>query len=192
MEFIGFDTPITTCGSRQAALMPYKSSADYVPFSQFFDPIFTDLDKDSLAFIPNPPQGWANPTDCVDFTCTGLYNVAILLENPRYNGNNIPNLPTRTYEIISNNIESTSAQAIPNCDYQEGWNAWLCTGDKVGVMIIDSRDADRMDRASQPLYIQNENLCRNFEDEDGEVEKVCFDNRLNAYMDHCWDGFYTC
>jgi len=60
-------------------------------------------------------------------------------------------------------------------------------GDKIGVMIFDSRDADRMDRASQPIYVQNEELCRTF-----EGEEVCFNNRLNAYMDHCWDGFYTC
>jgi len=44
-----------------------------------------------------------------------------------------------------------------------------------------------MDRASQPIYIQNEDLCRNF-----EGSPVCFNNRLNAYMDHCWDGFYAC
>jgi len=54
-------------------------------------------------------------------------------------------------------------------------------------MIFDSKDPDRMDRASQPIYIQNDELCRNH---DGE--RVCFNNRLNAYMDHCWDGFYTC
>jgi len=54
-------------------------------------------------------------------------------------------------------------------------------------MIFDSRDADRWDRASQPIYIQNPELCREF-----NGEEVCFDNRLNAYMDHCWDGFYTC
>jgi len=54
-------------------------------------------------------------------------------------------------------------------------------------MIFDSKDPDRMDRASQPIYIKNDDLCRN---QDGE--SVCFHNRLNAYMDHCWDGFYTC
>jgi hypothetical protein len=35
-----------------------------------------------------------------------------------------------------------------------------------------------MDRALHPVYIQNSDLG--------------FDNRLNSYMDHCWDGFYTC
>ena len=34
-----------------------------------------------------------------------------------------------------------------------------------------------MDRAVHPVYIQNEDLG--------------FNNRLNAFMDHSWDGFYT-
>lgn len=108
MEFIGFSSSETTCGSMQVALRPYLSP-DYVPYVQFFDPLFTDLDKDAMVHIPEPPQSWANPSDCVEFTCTGLYNVVARLENPRYNGNNIPNLPMQTYTIISNNIESVSA-----------------------------------------------------------------------------------
>ena len=30
------------------------------------------------------------------------------------------------------------------------------------------------------------------QEDDEEFDRVCFDNRLNAYMDMCWDGFYTC
>ena len=108
MEFIGFNAKTTTCGSRQSAMKPYLSP-DYIPFVQFFDPLFTNLAKEALAFIPNPPQGWANPSDCVDFTCTGLYNVVIRLERPRYAGRNPPRLSSQTFSIISNNIESISA-----------------------------------------------------------------------------------
>ena len=35
-----------------------------------------------------------------------------------------------------------------------------------------------MDRSVQPIYIQNFDHG--------------FNNKLNSYMDHCWDGFYTC
>ena len=66
---------------------------------------------------------------------------------------------------------------IANCEMQRQWNAWLCNNRDIGVMIFDNRDADRMDRALQPIYIRSDNG---------------FDNRLNAFMDHCWDGFYTC
>jgi len=54
----------------------------------------------------------------------------------------------------------------------------MCQNDNLGVLLFESQDADRMDRSAQPLYIRD--------DESG------FDNRLNAYMDHCWDGAYTC
>jgi len=74
MKFINFDNFTTTCGSRQVALRPFLSP-DYIPYVQFFEPVFTNLKKEALTFIPDPPQGWANPTDCVEFTCTGLYNV---------------------------------------------------------------------------------------------------------------------
>ena len=56
-------------------------------------------------------------------------------------------IPTRTFSIVSNNIESTSVQAMPGCDFQEEWNALACGTDDIGVMIIDSKDADRMDRS---------------------------------------------
>lgn len=116
--------------------------------------------------IPNPPQGWANPSDCVDFTCTGLYNVVMRLESPQYNGDFTPSLPFSTYSIISNNIESISAQVIPDCKFVEDWNAYRCDDDNIGVLIFDSRDADRMDRASQPIYIQNYDMTETLPDSD--------------------------
>ena len=53
----------------------------------------------------------------------------------------------------------------------------MCESDSLGVLIFESQDADRMDRSSQPIYIQD--------------EETGFNNRLNAYMDHGWDGAYT-
>lgn len=88
-----------------------------------------------------------------------------------------PMLPRR-FTIISDNKLSTSAQVIPTCDLDRAWNAWLCDTRDIGVMIFDNLDADRMDRAVQPVYIQNSDSG--------------FNNKLNAFMDHCWDGFYTC
>lgn len=38
-------------------------------------------------------------------------------------------------------------------------------------------DSDKMDRMSSPIYLENDDLG--------------FNNRLNSYMDHGWDGFYT-
>jgi hypothetical protein len=90
-----------------------------------------------------------------------------------------------TFDIVADNKESVSVQAFDDiCEFKEAWNAWECA-DEFGVLLFDSLDEDRMDRSAQPIYIRNEDLCSI----DGTQ---CFHNRLNAYMDHCWDGFYTC
>ena len=45
------------------------------------------------------------------------------------------------------------------------------------MMLFESEDDDRMDRFTQPVYI--------IDQERG------YNNRLNAFMDHGWDGAYT-
>jgi len=86
---------------------------------------------------------------------------------------------------VSNNKESESTQVFKDrlCTKNTRWNAWECKPN-FGLLIIDSLDADRLDRNVAPVHIKNPDLCNN----DGE----CFDNRLNSLMDNCWDGFYGC
>lgn len=48
----------------------------------------------------------------------------------------------------------------------------------LAILTFESEDPDKMDRAMQPIYLQKEGTSES--------------NKLNAYMDHCWDGFYTC
>ena len=43
-------------------------------------------------------------------------------------------------------------------------------------------DPDKMDRALQPIYVDGQNV----EGADSDIA-----NKLNAFMDHVWDGFYT-
>ena len=83
----------------------------------------------------------------------------------------------RNFQVTANNKESVSAQVVPTCVKKSVWNAYMCEKDSLGVLLFESQDGDRMDRSSQPLYIQD--------DDRG------FNNRLNAYMDHVWDGAYT-
>lgn len=68
-------------------------------------------------------------------------------------------------------------QTVDGCEKNDDWNAWLCDNVTLGILLFESQDADRMDRSSQPIYIKD--------------EARGFDNRLNAYMDHGWDGAYT-
>jgi len=46
-------------------------------------------------------------------------------------------------------------------------------------MVFESRDGDKRDRSSQPIWINS------------TTEGSTFYNKLNAFMDHVWDGFYT-
>ena len=83
----------------------------------------------------------------------------------------------RDFQVTANNKESISSQVVPECEKRDKWNAYLCQQINLGVMLFESQDGDRMDRSAQPIYIQ-------------DLERG-FNNRLNAYMDHTWDGAYT-
>ena len=156
--------------------MPFLQP-DYTPFATMRNIRFTNVAHEALAWIQDPPQGWANKSDCVEFTCTGMYNIVIYFSGVTVGGGITPLIP-QEFTIVSDNKESTSVQVIPGCNKQSQWNSWLCNNRNIGVMLFDNRDADRMDRAVHPVYIQNADLG--------------FNNRLNSFMDHCWDGFYTC
>lgn len=56
-------------------------------------------------------------------------------------------------------------------------NAYVCDNDKLGILLFESEDADNMDRSMQPIYVAKEGTLMN--------------NKLNAFMDHVWDGFYS-
>lgn len=140
--------------------------------------------KDALAYIPPPSQGWKNWEDCgIEFTCTGLYNAAFKFIEARWPSGSV-GLPN-SFDIVSNNVESVSVTAFEDgtCELVTAWNAWLCDRGW-GIMIFDSLDEDRLDRNVAPIYIKNNEFCNR--------AGACFKNRLNAFMDNCWDGFYTC
>ena len=175
-RFIGFDSKTNHCGSRQSAVGTNFLS-DYHPLAHMRNNIFENTDASAMYHLDSPSQGWANLSDCGTFTCTGLYNVLVKVEGNQYLG--IPSVfgVPRQFELTGNNRESTSTQVVPTCEKKDNWNAYLCDERNLGVLLFESQDPDRMDRSAQPIYIQD--LDRGF------------DNRLNAFMDHVWDGAYT-
>ena len=60
----------TECGAKQHLIKRNKSSSDYIPINTFKFTKFRNVQENAFAFIDDPPQGWANPTDCGDFPCT--------------------------------------------------------------------------------------------------------------------------
>lgn len=45
------------------------------------------------------------------------------------------------------------------------------------MLVFESEDIDKWDRSMQPIYVAKQGTSMN--------------NKLNSYMDHMWDGFYT-
>jgi len=77
--------------------------------------------------------------------------------------------------VIANN--TGFAPYVVGCEPEEISNAYVCEASKLGVMVFESNDYDKMDRSMQPIYVKRQGT---------EME-----NKLNAMMDHVWDGFYT-
>ena len=149
VEFINYKSKKTECGSSQAAIRVF-TNPDYTPYAEFINPKFENLDLDALVTIPDPPQGWANPEDCVEFTCTGLYNVVMRFEQAQFYGDDVALMP-RSFSIISSDNKepgSTTSSVIPGCKPKDIWNAYLCSErPNIGVLMFDSLDDDRMDRS---------------------------------------------
>ena len=63
------------------------------------------------------------------------------------------------------------------CRKKSAWNGFYCQNRNIGVLIFESLDADTSDRSVQPIEVYS--------------EKSKFYTKLNSFMDHVWDGFYT-
>jgi len=56
-------------------------------------------------------------------------------------------------------------------------NAYVCQQEKLGLIMFESLDYDRLDRASQPIYVA--------------LQGTEIKTKLNGFKDHNWDGFYN-
>ena len=63
------------------------------------------------------------------------------------------------------------------CREKSSWNGFYCQNRNLGVLIFESRDPDTNDRSLQPIEIYS--------------EESKFYTKVNSFMDHVWDGFYT-
>jgi len=53
------------------------SGADYHPRAKFIGTRFENVEETALAFLFNPPAGWANIDDCGNFPCTAPSNALL-------------------------------------------------------------------------------------------------------------------
>mmetsp|Transcript_41647 Transcript_41647/g.63640 ORF Transcript_41647/g.63640 Transcript_41647/m.63640 type:complete len:96 (-) Transcript_41647:628-915(-) len=56
-------------------------------------------------------------------------------------------------------------------------NGYKCQNDYFGIILFESLDFDKLDRACQPIYLN--------------LQGTEMRNKLNAFKDHGWDGFYN-
>jgi len=69
------------------------------------------------------------------------------------------------------------AKYVDDCAFEGQMNAWTCQQTRLGQLLFESEDVDTLDRSIQPIYAQ--------------MQGTRIDNKVNSFMDHVWDGFYT-
>jgi hypothetical protein len=141
----------------------------------FEDAVFDNVAKDAVAYIYDPPAGWATIDDCGQWPCTGPENIVIKFTGTTYAGEEQP-FDYPDWQIAGDFYNTTTSW--DGCEKQDQWGAWLCENEKINILLFESLDADTEDRSVQPVKLYSWNWD--------------YLNLLNSMMDHCWDGFYTC
>jgi len=168
----------TTRTGKRNTMIKNHPLPDHQQIQYFSNNKFVNCDQSNFAHISAPKAGWAGISDCGNFPCTAPLNVLWEFSSNTFEGGNkVQEFEmTGDFQIIANN--PGFAPFAQNCVQMSAWNAYICRNDKFAQIVFQSLDSDKMDRSMQPIYIQKAGTGMN--------------NKMNAFMDHCWDGFYTC
>lgn len=152
-----------------------KYQSDYIPIQDFDTVTFKDVDHDAFSYLVDPDPEWKHPDDCVDFPCTAPSNALYKFNNVQFTGSKKPSIAESKFQLIADTDDVASK--METCQFEDPWNAWWCTNENLGVMVATAKDGDQMDRSVAPMYVTN--------------AASGYLNKVNSYMDHVWDGFYT-
>jgi hypothetical protein len=83
-KFIGYASKTTDCGGAQSAIVTNNAQSDYHPLAKFEGTEFKNVDESAMFGFGSPNEEWANPKECGEFTCTGLYNVLVEMKDTMY------------------------------------------------------------------------------------------------------------
>ena len=97
-----------------------------------------------MLHIDDPPQDWANPTDCGEWPCTGPLNIVLNFVGAQFTGLNRPMRTSSDFTVVSDLPSATNAYS--NCETVNAWNAAYCLNNNLGVLLFESLDADTEDR----------------------------------------------
>lgn len=158
-----------------------SDASDGNPITYLDQVEFVNVNNDAVAYLFTPPQKWAIVRDCGQFPCTGPLNLALKFTNTIASGTNVPNIYTissaqTTFQIIPNN--AGASENIDTCTLVASWNGYLCKNERIAQLMFESLDSDSETRTFSPINILDQNSK--------------FNSTLNHFMDHCWDGHYSC
>lgn len=176
VNFSNFESAKTKkCGQRHTTIQRNPTASDYIPIHKFKNSKFTNVHENALAWIQDPNPGWANPSDCIEWPCTAPENVVLKYEGASFHGTIRPIKTASNFQIVADAEEAVAA--YENCEIRPEWSGAWCSNRNLGVLLFESLDADKEDRSIQPVHITN--------------EETGYKNKVNSFMDHGWDGFYT-
>jgi hypothetical protein len=165
-----------TASNNAKAFILHANSPDYMHSHSFLNTRFINVEHDALAHFGDPPAGWAVLDNCGNFPCTAPWNAFLDFRATSFQGfTNV--LAPPNFSLIPDN--PGFSPFVEGCEFTASWNGWMCTRNTLGQLQFESLDPDKMDRSSQPIYVTL------------DVENGRMNNKLNAFMDHLWDGFYT-
>jgi hypothetical protein len=147
-NFINF-TEMTISGKSQR-LFGMGCDPDYASPTYFIGNTFNNVAMNSMFTLPDPVPGWANIADCGEFPCTGPKNILLDFRDTIYQGANQP-VTGSDFQVIHDNAEF--APYVSPCTRWAPWNGYWCQKGKLGVLLFESLDADKMDRSVQPIYV---------------------------------------
>lgn len=164
------------CGFHNSILSTNPSASDATPTHHLkkfnYNKNDANVDTRALIYMDSPNDAWINPDDCVDMSCTGLYNVIFKLDDETILpddgliGQIVPNYPLAFSDDL-------------RCRFEPDWNAFKCGNSDYEILTFESLDEDRYSRRLHPVNVSNV----------GDV--YSYQSYLNSYMDRRWDDSYT-
>jgi hypothetical protein len=159
------------------------AGSDHIPITLFEDNEFTNIEGDAFGFFADPNPKWANVKDCGNFPCTAPWNVLLTFKDTKWTGRT-PSFAKSTFQLIADN--PAFAPYVPDCEKLEINNMWMCEQSKLSMLLFESEDTDNRDRSMQPIYVQ-----QIVPDTKKNATDPGMNSKLNSFMDHVWDGFYS-
>jgi hypothetical protein len=173
-EFLG----LTQTGENQYVFDMNPHASDMPPMVRGRNNEFINVDDRAFGYFYDPPAKWANVKDCGEFPCSAPFNVLMQMKQTKFTGIQPTfggGVDIDNFQLIADN--PGFAPYVPNCERREDNNMYICQQDDLGMLVWESLDADNRDRGMQPIHIA--------------MEGTEMDNKVNAMMDHVWDGFYA-